>query len=60
MVDAEDTLLINIFLRQQLQQFYDLNVSGMVPDLSNLNQGLAFLLESSVMKTNYSSKNFHP
>ena len=47
MVDAEDTLLINIFLRQQLQQFYDLNVSGMVPDLSNINQGLAILLESS-------------
>ena len=37
MVDAEDTLLINIFLRQQLQQFYDQNVSIMVPDLSSLN-----------------------
>jgi len=38
MEDAEETFLVNIFLRQQLQQFYDENASGVIPDISNLNQ----------------------
>ena len=38
MEDAEETIMINTFLRQQLRQFYDDHVSGVVPTLSNLNQ----------------------
>ena len=38
MEDAEETFLVNIFLRQQLQQFYNENASGVIPDISNLNQ----------------------